>query len=93
MGEAAGAERAWPAKVRAELGAMLRGNRPSSRSRKPAEGAELAMAGGLSALLVAKVNAGEGERLGELEPELVELVLTPYIGHEKGAAEADAARG
>jgi AcrR family transcriptional regulator len=132
MGEAADGERAWPAKVRAELGAMLealaanpnlvrfaliapvaaggalleryraflerligavRGNRPSSRSRKPAEGAELAMAGGLSALLVAKVNAGEGERLSELEPELVELVLTPYIGHEKAAAEADAARG
>jgi AcrR family transcriptional regulator len=127
MGEAGEGRRGWPAKVHAELGAMLealqanpnlvrfalisppasggpfleryrtfllrlievvRQGRPSGRARQPSEGAELAMAGGLAALLVAKVNAGEGEQLTDLLPELVELVLTPYIGHDKAAAEA-----
>jgi AcrR family transcriptional regulator len=128
MDEAAESERGWPAKVRAQLAAMLEelaanpdlvrfaliappaagGNfleryraflerligvvadkRPS-RSRKPNEGAELAMAGGLAALIVTKVNAGEGERLAELLPELVELVLTPYVGHARAAEQARA---
>jgi AcrR family transcriptional regulator len=127
MTEAAEAERAWPAKVRAQLAAMLdslaanpnlvrfaliappaaggpfleryrallerlieavRADRPSSRSKQPNEGAELAMAGGLASLIVAKVGAGEGEQLGELLPELVELVLTPYIGRDKAAEQA-----
>jgi len=46
------------------------------------------MAGGLAALIVTKVNAGEGERLAELLPELVELVLTPYVGHARAAEQA-----
>ncbi|HXF31277.1 MAG TPA: helix-turn-helix domain-containing protein [Solirubrobacterales bacterium] len=58
------------------------------RSKVANEGAELAMAGGLAALITAKVNAGEGERLLELLPELTELVLTPYIGHKRAAKEA-----
>lgn len=67
----------------------VRADRPSSRSKRPpSEGAELAMAGGLAALIVAKVNAGEGDRLGELRPELVELALTPYIGRVKAAKQA-----
>jgi AcrR family transcriptional regulator len=66
---------------------VVAGERPA-RSRQPTEGAELAMAGGLAALMVAKVNAGEGDRLPDLLPELVELMLTPYIGHERAAAEA-----
>lgn len=128
MSEAAAPVRGWPAKVRAQLAAMLEAlaenpdlvrfaliappaaggpfleryraflerlmdvvadERPA-RSRQPNEGAELAMAGGLAALVVAKVNAGEGDRLPELQPELVELLLTPYIGHERAA---DQARG
>jgi AcrR family transcriptional regulator len=59
-----------------------------ARSRQPNEGAELAMAGGLAALIVAKVNAGEGDRLPELLSELVELILTPYLGHQRAAAQA-----
>jgi AcrR family transcriptional regulator len=63
---------------------------PASRSGRPNEGAELAMAGGLAALIVAKVNDGEGERLPELLPELTELILTPYIGHDRAAKQARA---
>jgi AcrR family transcriptional regulator len=127
MGEAGEAEKTWPAKVRAELEAMLdalqanpnlvrfaliappaaggalleryrtflerliavvRDGHPAGRGRQPSEGAELAMAGGLASLLVGKVNAGEGASLTELLPELVELVLTPYIGHSKAAKQA-----
>jgi AcrR family transcriptional regulator len=72
---------------------VIADERPASRSKTPTEGAELAMAGGLAALVVAKVTAEEGERLGDLLPELVELALTPYIGHEKAAAEAAEAKG
>jgi AcrR family transcriptional regulator len=61
---------------------------PRSRAKRPSEGAQHAMAGGLAALLVAKVTAGEGERLAELQPELVELVLTPFLGRERAVAEA-----
>jgi AcrR family transcriptional regulator len=64
--------------------------RPSSRAYRSLQGAEYAMAGGLAALLVAKVNAGEGEQLPELLPELVELVLTPYLGRDRAVAEARA---
>ncbi len=72
------------------LVAVVVADRPASSSRRPSEAAELAMAGGLASLLVAKVNAGEGERLTELLPELVELVLTPYVGRKRAVA---AARG
>jgi AcrR family transcriptional regulator len=71
------------------VAAIVAGRAPSP-SRQPSEGAEFAMAGGLAALVVARVNAGEGDRLVELLPELVELVLTPYIGREQAVA---AARG
>jgi AcrR family transcriptional regulator len=57
-------------------------------ARTPSEAARYALAGGLAALIVAKVNAGEGEELGALAPDLVELVLTPYIGRERAIKEA-----
>jgi AcrR family transcriptional regulator len=57
-------------------------------ARTPSETARYAMAGGLAALIVGKVNAGEGEELGALTPDLVELVLTPYMGRERAIKEA-----
>lgn len=69
------------------LVAVVADERPA-RAKEANEGAELAMAGGLAALIVAKVSAGEGERLPDLLPELTELVLTPYIGHRRAAKEA-----
>jgi AcrR family transcriptional regulator len=70
------------------LVAVVVAGRPASSSRQPSEAAELAMAGGLASLLVAKVNAGEGDRLTDLLPELVELVLTPYVGRKRAVAAA-----
>jgi AcrR family transcriptional regulator len=52
-------------------------------SLAPSETREQALAGGISRLVVGKVNAGEAESLGELLPALVELVLRPYLGGEE----------
>jgi AcrR family transcriptional regulator len=67
--------------------AALGEDRPKS-ARRPSEAAEHGIAGGLAALLVEKVSADEGERVGELLPDLVELVLTPYLGRERAVKEA-----
>lgn len=56
-------------------------------AREPTEAAEYGLVGGLAGLLVAKVRAGEGEWLAELLPDLLELVLTPYLGRERAAHE------
>jgi AcrR family transcriptional regulator len=42
-----------------------------------------ALAGGLSRLTAMKVNAGKGEELPALLPDLVELFLRPYVGSEE----------
>jgi hypothetical protein len=126
MAEAGEGVRGWPARVRAELAALLDSlaanpdlvrftliappaaggeiaaaqrdflerllallveGRPKS-ARRPTEAAELGLVGGLAGLLVDKVEAGEGERLPDLLPDLLELVLTPYLGRERAIAEA-----
>ena len=49
---------------------------------------EQALAGGISRLIVGKLNAGEEKALPELLPDLVELVLSPYVGSEEAARAA-----
>lgn len=58
------------------------------QTRELGEVAERSLLGGLAGLLVAKVNAGEGERLAELLPDLHELVLSAYLGREIAVREA-----
>lgn len=70
------------------ISVVAAGRGQGAGAKEPSEAAQLAMAGGLAALLVAKVNAGEGEELMSLLPDLVELVLTPYIGRKRAATEA-----
>jgi AcrR family transcriptional regulator len=126
MVEAGEGKRGWPARVRAELEALLEvfaanpdlvrfaliappaaggeiavayrgflerllevlGERRPKSVRRPTEAAEHGLIGGLAALLVDKVKAGEGERLSELAPDILELVLTPYLGRQRALAEA-----
>jgi AcrR family transcriptional regulator len=126
MVEAAEAERAWPARVRARLAALLdlyalnpdlatftliappaAGAEPTERyraflgellgaltegrpksARVPSEAAELGLLGGLVALIVERVGAGDGKQLADLLPDLAELVLVPYLGQAKAAEEA-----
>jgi AcrR family transcriptional regulator len=44
---------------------------------------EQALAGGISRLVIGKLNAGEAQSLPQLGPDLVELVLRPYLGSEE----------
>jgi len=62
---------------------------PSGRDfREPSAAAKDALAGSLASLLIGKVEAGEAEALAEIEPEVVELVLAPFVGRERAADEA-----
>jgi AcrR family transcriptional regulator len=47
-----------------------------------------AMAGSLAAVLAAKAEAGESAQLEEAFPDLIELVLAPFIGRRRAAAQA-----
>lgn len=67
--------------------AVLSEGRPKN-VRRPSEAAEHGLIGGLAALLVDKVKAGKGKQLPELLPDLLELVLTPYLGRERAVKEA-----
>jgi AcrR family transcriptional regulator len=69
---------------------LLTAGLPKKAKRPPAS-VQTAQIGGMSALIARKVEAGEGERLPEILPDLVELFLAPYIGHKaaRAAAEAD----
>jgi AcrR family transcriptional regulator len=60
-------------------------------AKRPTPDVLNAIAGGMAALIVRKVEAGEGERLGELVPDLAELFLTPYLGREQAASVARSA--
>jgi AcrR family transcriptional regulator len=70
------------------LVAIVTDGHPSGAEGERTEGPALAAAGSLAALLIAKVKADEGGRLPELLPELVELLLAPYIGRTRAAAQA-----
>jgi AcrR family transcriptional regulator len=77
---------------RAFLGRLVDGlidGLPDSRGYKPATPvAKQTMAGALSSMLTAKVDAGEGEALEKILPKVLELVLAPFIGRKRAMAEA-----
>jgi AcrR family transcriptional regulator len=56
---------------------------PPPVSRRPSVAAEDGIVGGVAALIVRKVKMGEGARLPELLPDLLELALTPYLGRDE----------
>ncbi len=64
--------------------------RPEDQGRSEASAIELeAMPGAISSVLVSRVGAAEEARLRDAAPQLVELVLTPFIGRRRAAAEAE----
>jgi AcrR family transcriptional regulator len=78
--EIAARYRATTARTLAELTA----DRPAPPAcRSPSEAAEQAVMGGMATLIVRKVDAGEGSSLPELLSDLLELVLTPYLGRNE----------
>jgi AcrR family transcriptional regulator len=67
-----------------ELVGELAAGAPRRRGRSEPEGTrEQALAGGISRLVVRKLDDGEAEKLGDLLPALTELVLRPYLGGEE----------
>lgn len=65
------------------VSALVEGSPEPADSIDASETRAQALAGGLSRLVVAKLNAGQAERLRELLPDLVELVLRPYVGSDE----------
>jgi AcrR family transcriptional regulator len=56
--------------------------------RAPSPAVQQSMIGGMAALVMERVEAGEGERLTALLPDLLEIFFTPYLGREEAVKEA-----
>ena len=54
----------------------------------PSEAVQHSLIGGLASLIVQKVEAGEGEEIADLLPELVELFLAPFVGRAEAVRAA-----
>ena len=62
---------------------------PGGEAQRPSPAVQQSLIGGAVALIVQKLEAGEGERIRDLHPDLVELFLAPFVGR---AAAAEVAR-
>lgn len=56
---------------------------PPPTTKSPSEAIASSLIGGMVAIVVRKVNAGEGDDLPRLLPDLLELFLTPYLGRSE----------
>lgn len=79
--------------LRELVGELTAGAPPLIAGGELSTAGEQAIAGGISRLVIGKLNAGEAARVPELLPALVELTLRPFLGTEEAAALAAAARG
>ena len=59
---------------------LCEGMPPAPATKTPSEAVAGSLIGGMVTLVVRKVEAGEGDELPQLLPDLVELFLTPYLG-------------
>jgi AcrR family transcriptional regulator len=57
-------------------------------ARRPSAGGRHGLAGGLASLIVDRAAVEDGQGLNGLLPDLVELVLTPYLGRDRAASAA-----
>lgn len=64
--------------------------KPPPATKAPSAAVATSLIGGMAALIVRKVNAGEGDELPQLLPNLLELFLTPYLGRAEAAQVAAA---
>lgn len=63
---------------------LLTVDHPPSPTVPPlSETAQAAVVGGIVSLISKRVNAGETEHLGQLLPDLLELLLAPYLGSDQ----------
>jgi AcrR family transcriptional regulator len=61
---------------------------PKSTPHRPSEIELETVAGGLASLVVSRVEETAEPELVDLRPELVQLLLTPFLGRERAAADA-----
>jgi AcrR family transcriptional regulator len=73
------------------IGLLRAGRQGRNGVREPLELTEQAILGAAMSVVGAQILADRVDRLPELKPELVQLILTPYIGGEAAAAVALAA--
>lgn len=73
------------------LSELTDGAPSAPEAREPSETVQQSLVGGIVALIVRKVEAGEGEELPTLLPGLLELFLTPYLGRDEAVRVARAA--
>jgi AcrR family transcriptional regulator len=62
-----------------------------TEAQRPSPAVRQSLIGGAVALIVQKLEAGEGERIRDLLPDLVELFLAPFIGRAAAVRAAGAA--
>jgi AcrR family transcriptional regulator len=62
------------------LAELTEGMPPPPAVRPPSQAVQHSLLGGIASLIVERVEAGEGERLAEFAPDLVELFLSPFVG-------------
>ncbi len=65
------------------IGLLLAPVPQPERPVQPSATLEQTLAGGLSGLIVRKINAGEGAGLSQLLPALTETLLRPFLGDEQ----------
>jgi len=56
---------------------------PPAEERAPSGAVAASLVGGMVALVVRQVEAGKGDSLPELLPDLLEFFLAPFLGHER----------
>jgi AcrR family transcriptional regulator len=65
---------------------ILKAGRPERSGERPLpEATEETLVGGIVSLIVMEINAGRTEKLEKLLPDLVELILAPYLGGKEAA--------
>jgi AcrR family transcriptional regulator len=67
---------------------LCEGMPPPPATRDPSEAVAASLIGGMVAIVVRKVEAGEGASLLDLLPDLLELFLVPYVGRTEAAGVA-----
>jgi AcrR family transcriptional regulator len=65
------------------LAELIEGMPPELAAKQPSHATEHALIGGAAALIVRKVEAGEGAQLPDLLPDLLERTLTPFLGRDE----------
>jgi AcrR family transcriptional regulator len=68
------------------LGELLGGMPSPPAVQPPSQAVQQSLMGGVVALIVEKLEAGEGERLESLLPNLLELFLSPFVGRARAIA-------